>query len=123
MGAIGSALDGPRWSISTGCVLYAIVALAKRALWPTLLPLVRYWHAVADYQHGFLIAGLLVLWLAALWHSLNRQAKRLRPPRHPDTTPLVAVDHLSLGMAARCPPGWSRWRRIVTIMRAMRPAG
>jgi EpsI family protein len=54
-------------------VLFAVVL----ALWPSSTSLVNYWRAITDYQHGFLIAPLSLLWLG--WLLRRGMATRSQP--------------------------------------------
>jgi exosortase len=50
----------------------ALCVLVTAALWPSPGSLVRYWESVRDYQHGFLIAALVLAWMAReLWHGAS----------------------------------------------------
>jgi EpsI family protein len=51
----------------------AITALVTVALWPSPGSLLRYWESVHDYQHGYLIATIVLAWMAReLWRGASR---------------------------------------------------
>jgi EpsI family protein len=73
----------PRLRVDT--LLYAVVALSTLALWRTIHPLAQYWRDVADYRHGFLIAGFSIGWLIWMRRTFRRQSLS------PESTGLVLL--------------------------------
>ena len=66
--AVGNATVGTRVRPALPVVL--ILALATLALWPSPSSLLRYWRDIKDYEHGFVIAAIVLAWTAReLWRG------------------------------------------------------
>jgi EpsI family protein len=57
--------------LQTSAWVYATVLLAAIVLWPTLAALVRIWGEMADYNHGYIVAVVVVIWLGGLRRQLD----------------------------------------------------
>lgn len=62
----------PARALSAWPILLAM-ALSTAALWPSPQSLIHYWHDIADYRHGYLIAVVCVAWISRdLWTAVLR---------------------------------------------------
>ncbi len=53
-----------------------ILALGTLLLWPSPASLLRYWSEILDYQHGYLIAAIVVTWIGReLWGGAARGSR------------------------------------------------
>jgi exosortase len=59
-----------RWPASAGT--YAVLALAAIVLWPSVAALLRIWGEMADYDHSYVVAGVVLIWLGILRRKLDR---------------------------------------------------
>src|SRR5690606_5055666 len=58
----------PLWRQSAMVLPGLVLLAAGVALWPSLESLLGYWRDVSDYQHGYVIAALALVWIAReLW--------------------------------------------------------
>lgn len=60
MASVGTTV---RPDLRTGPLTLGLAALATAALWPSLASLIRFWGEIHDYQHGYVIAAVSVIWL------------------------------------------------------------
>lgn len=85
--AFAAAATRPSGGVRPQMVVWALVLLAVALFWPTLTALSRIWLGVADYQYGFLAAGIAA-WL--LFRSAAHiDASSVRP--QPLVLPLLAM--------------------------------
>lgn len=69
----------PLSRVRTSVAVYGLLLLATAALWPSAVALERNWREITDYDHGYLIAVVVVVWLAKLRPQIDAAA--VRPPR------------------------------------------
>ena len=56
-----------------------VLAVAFLMLWPSLVELEHYWRTIRDYQHGYLVTALAVVWLFRARKEIDAAAQ----PTHP----------------------------------------
>lgn len=67
----------PRPEPRVGALMIALAAIAVAALWPSVASLADIWRTTHDYQHGFLVALVSVVWLALV--ARRRWRERAQP--------------------------------------------
>ncbi|HKS56629.1 MAG TPA: EpsI family protein [Steroidobacteraceae bacterium] len=70
MVAVAERIAVRRWPTSAWA--YGALALAAIALWPSVASLLRIWGEMADYNHGYIVAAVILIWLATLRRKLDR---------------------------------------------------
>lgn len=76
---------------------WCVILVAGIATWPALRSLAAFWSGILDYEHGYVIAALAVIWLARI---LWRSAAQVRRPSGPATA-LLAMALLAWLVALR----------------------
>src|SRR5262249_39617021 len=65
-----------RGQIGAASIAYTSLAVAALSQWQTLRSLEAYWRTVHDYQHGYLIAAVVLAWLYTRRRALDGSAVR-----------------------------------------------
>lgn len=57
----------------------SVLVVACVMLWPSLVQLEHYWRTIRDYEHGYLVAILTIVWLLRARKELDAAATPVRP--------------------------------------------
>lgn len=52
-------------------IVWVLLLIGVAALWPTLSELARIWQTMFDYRHGYLVAGVAIIWLLKLRRQID----------------------------------------------------